>query len=143
MTERRHDEYVISTDPDRLDVDLIHRWLAEESYWARGRSREAVADAVAASLNFGAFAPSGEMVGAARVVTDFATFGWLCDVFVIEEHRGRGLGRELVAAVVEHPRLTDLQRMILVTGDAHELYTRYGFTAMAHPDRWMEPTGPV
>ena len=143
MTERRHDGYAISADPDRLDLDVIHRWISEESYWARGRSQETVAASVRASLNFGAYAGTGEMVGAARVVTDYATFGWLCDVFVLDAHRGRGLGKALVAAVVEHPTLADLQRIILATADAHELYAPYGFDLTANPERWMERRHPV
>jgi N-acetylglutamate synthase-like GNAT family acetyltransferase len=98
---------------------------------------------VQASLNFGAYAPTGEMVGAARVVTDYATFGWLCDVFVLDQHRDRGLGKALVAAVVEHPQLADLQRIILATSDAHDLYSPYGFDLMANPERWMERNRPV
>ena len=143
MTEHRHSGYLISTDPDLLDLDVIHRWISEESYWATGRSRQTVATSVQASLNFGVYADDGEMVGAARVVTDFATFGWLCDVFVIDEHRGRGLGKALMAAVADHPQLASLQRIILATADAHQLYARYGFELMANPERWMERTRPV
>jgi len=143
MTEHRHNGYLISTDPDRLDLDVIHRWISEESYWAPGRSRQTVERSVAASLNFGVYADDGEMVGAARVVTDFATFGWLCDVFVIDEHRGRGLGKALMAAVADHPALTGLQRIILATADAHQLYARYDYELMANPERWMERTRPV
>ena len=143
MTEHRQNGYLISTDPDLLDLDVIHRWISEESYWAPGRSRQTVAASVQASLNFGVYADDGEMVGAARVVTDFATFGWLCDVFVIDEHRGRGLGKALMAAVADHPELAGLQRIILATSDAHQLYTRYGFELMANPERWVERTRPV
>jgi GNAT superfamily N-acetyltransferase len=143
MTEHRHNGYLISTDPDLLDLDVIHSWISEESYWAPGRSRQTVAASVQASLNFGVYADDGEMVGAARVVTDFATFGWLCDVFVIDEHRGRGLGKALMAAVADHPELAGLQRIILATADAHQLYARYGFELMANPERWMERTRPV
>jgi GNAT superfamily N-acetyltransferase len=143
MTEHRHSGYLISTDPDLLDLDVIHRWISEESYWASGRSRQTVAASVQASLNFGVYADDGEMVGAARVVTDFATFGWLCDVFVIDEHRGRGLGKALMTAVADHPELTGLQRIILATADAHQLYARYGFELMANPERWMQRTRPV
>lgn len=141
--EAGHAGYLISTDPDRLDLDVIHHWISEESYWAPGRSRQTVAASVQTSLNFGIYADDGEMVGAARVVTDFATFGWLCDVFVIDEHRGRGLGKALMAAVADHPELTGLQRIILATADAHQLYARYGFELMANPERWMERTRPV
>jgi N-acetylglutamate synthase-like GNAT family acetyltransferase len=141
--EASHAGYTISTDPDLLDIGVIHRWLSTESYWAEGRSRETVERSVAASLNFGIYAEGGEMVGAARVVTDFATFGWLCDVFVLDAHRGGGLGKALMAAIAEHPRLTDLQRIILATADAHELYARHNFELMAKPERWMERVRPV
>jgi len=136
--ERAHDGYLISSDPARLDLDLIHRWLSEDSYWARGRTRETVERSVPPSVNFGAYTADGEMVGAARVVTDFATFGWLCDVFVLDEHRGRGLGIALVEAVVTHPDLRHLKRMILATADAHSLYERFGFEPMGDPEgKWM------
>ena len=141
--ERPHRQYLISTDPDRLDLDIIHRWISEESYWARGRSRKTVVAAVQASLNFGVYTEAGETVGASRVVTDSATFAWLCDVFVVDEHRGHGLGKALVAAAVEHPQLVDLQRIILATSDAHKLYAPYGFELMTHPERWMERNRPV
>jgi len=141
--ERHHDGYIISTDPERLDLEVIHHWISTESYWAAGRSRRTVEASVEASLNFGIYTDSGEMVGAARVVTDFATFGWLCDVFVLDAHRGRGLGKALISAVVEHPDLSGLQRMILATADAHELYSGYGFEPMDSPERWMERNRPV
>lgn len=141
--ERRHRQYLISTDPDRIDIDVIHHWISEKSYWAAGRSRKIVEASVDASLNFGVYTDSGAMIGAARVVTDFSTFGWLCDVFVLDDHRGRGLGKALMSAVVEHPHLSGMQRMILATADAHELYRAYGFEAMESPERWMERTRPV
>jgi N-acetylglutamate synthase-like GNAT family acetyltransferase len=142
-SESRQAGYTISTDPGLLDADVIHRWLSTKSYWAKGRSRKTVERSVAASLNFGVYTEAGEMVGAARVVSDFATFGWLCDVFILDEHRGRGLGKALMTAVAEHPKLTDLQRIILATADAHDLYARHGFELMANPERWMERTRPV
>lgn len=139
--ELQHGPYTISTDPSRLDLDLIRRWLDEESYWARGRTRETVELAVAHSLNFGAYADSGEMVGGARVVTDFATFAWLCDVFVVRIHRGTGLGKALVEAATQHPRLTKIKRFALATADAHGLYRQYGFNDLDHPERWMMRRG--
>ena len=139
----RHGEYEISTDPSRIDLDVLHRYLRDESYWAAGRSRETVEASVPASLNFGAYDASGAMVGAARVVTDGITFAWLCDVFVLEPHRDKGLGTALVQAVVEHPDLRDVKRMVLATGDAHGLYERFGFAPMADPERWMVRLGTV
>jgi GNAT superfamily N-acetyltransferase len=134
--------YEISTDPSRLDLGLMHRYLSEESYWAKGRTFEVVRTSVANSLNFGAYNVEGEMVGAARVVTDRATFAWLCDVFVVEGHRGNGLGVALVEAVASHPDLRDIKRMVLATGDAHGLYARFGFEPLAEgPARWMVRLG--
>lgn len=141
--ERRHDGYVISTDPDRLDTGVIHRWISEESYWAPGRSRTTVETSVGRSLNFGVYAATGEMVGAARVVTDGSTFGWLCDVFLLDGHRGRGIGKALLEAVLDHPDVFGLQRLILATADAHGLYETYGFEVLPHPERWMVKEGPI
>ncbi len=141
MTARDTGSYVISTDSDDFDLDVFHRWISEQSYWANGRTRETTEAAVANSLVFGAYSSEGTMVGAARVVTDCATFGWLCDLFVIEGHRGNGLGRALVEAVVLHPCLYDTKRIILATGDAHGLYEQYGFKELGRPERWMEYNG--
>ncbi len=141
--EWRHGVYTISTDPARFDVDVFHRYLSEESYWARGRLRETTDTAVANSMVFGAYADDGEMVGAARVVTDRITFSWLCDVFVLDAHRGRGLGRALVDAVMNHPDLAAVKRTMLATNDAHELYRSYGFEPLDRPQRWMFRSNPV
>ena len=132
--------YEVSTDKARLDVDVIHRWLSEESYWAQGRARETVERSIAHSLCFGVHR-GAEMAGFARVVTDFATFAWLCDVFVLPGHRGRGLGKLIVEAVVGHPDLRGLRRIVLATKDAHELYRRHGgFVELPMPERWMART---
>ena len=131
-------EYVVSDDPGRLDRDLIHRWLSESSYWASGRTRETVDRSLDhGSIGFGVYAPDGAMIGFARVVTDRATFGWLCDVFVIEEHRGKGLGGALVQASVEHPDLRNIKRFVLATADGQGLYAKYGFEVIDRPERWM------
>ncbi|HEY0639507.1 MAG TPA: GNAT family N-acetyltransferase [Pseudonocardiaceae bacterium] len=119
--------YVISDDPARLDLDVAHAYLAGESYWSPGIPRATFERAVANSLCLGAYAPDGAMVGFARVVTDRATFAWLCDVFVLAAHRGHGLGRRLVRAVQEHPDLRGLRRMMLATEDAHDLYRPFGY----------------
>jgi len=139
--ERPHGNYLISTDPTRLDLAVMHRWLSERSYWAEGRTRETVARSVEHSLNFGAYNAIGAMVGAARVVTDWSTFAWLCDVFVVEDHRGSGLGVALVEAAVTHPDLRDIKRFALATADAHDLYRRFGFTELERPKRWMMRRG--
>jgi len=132
-------DYAISTDRDRLDVSLVHAFLSQSSYWARGRSRDLVATSIQNSLSFGVYAPDGGQVGFARIVTDYSTFAWLCDVFILEEHRHSGLGKRLVEAVVDHPDLKPIRRILLATADAHDLYRRYGgFDLLAHPERWME-----
>ena len=125
----------ISTEPNRLDIDVIHRFLSESSYWATGRPREVVQRSIDNSLCFGAYA-DGRLVGFARVVTDYATFGWLADVFVLEAYRGQGVGKALVRAVDDHPDLRDV-RLLLATKDAHGLYAQYGFEPVA-PDRYMQ-----
>jgi len=119
-------DYDISTDPSRLDRELIHRFLAEESYWARGRAREVTERSIDGSLPFGIYL-GAEQVGFARVVTDGTTFAWLADVFVVRPHRRRGLGKRLVQTVLEYPELRSVYRWVLGTADAHELYRRYGF----------------
>ena len=137
-----HGEYVISTDKFRLDVPAIHRYLSESSYWARGRSLQAVATSIDRSLCFGVYAADGSQVGFARVITDLATFAWICDVFILEAHRGLGLGKRLIEAVVEDPDLKHLRRILLATRDAHGLYSTYGgFRPLQNPERWMERFG--
>ena len=129
--------YTISTDRDRLDLDRIYRWLSEESYWAQERTRDVVERSIEHSLAFGAYLGS-EQVGFARVVTDFSTFAWLCDVFVDTKHRRRGVGKLLVKAATEHPELCRLRLMLLATRDAQALYETYGgFHVLQTPERWM------
>lgn len=118
--------YEITTDRARLDVDLIHRFLRDESYWARGVTREVVERSIEHSMCFGVHA-HGHQVAFARAVTDRATFAWLADVFVVPEHRGRGVGAMLVEAMLAHPELQTLRRWLLATLDAHELYRPLGF----------------
>lgn len=127
----------ISTDRARMDVALIHRYLCEESYWAKGIPRELVVRSIRHSLCFGAF-EDGAQVGFARVITDYATFGYLADVFVVTTHRGRGVGKKLMEAIRAHADLQSLRRWHLVTRDAHGLYAQYGFTALDNPDRHMQ-----
>jgi GNAT superfamily N-acetyltransferase len=130
--------YVISTEKSRLDVARIHAWL-DASYWAKGRTVETIVRSIEGSYCFGVYAPDGTQAGFARVVTDFATFAWICDVIVDEAHRGRSIGKLLVREIVADPRLQGLRRLLLATADAHELYRRYGgFIPIAAPDRWME-----
>lgn len=130
-------QYEISTDLDRLDIEYIHRYLSEVSYWALGRSRSVVEKSIRNSLCFGVYDGSRQ-VGFARVVTDYATFAWLCDVFIDETCRGLGLGKRLVQTVMAHPELQGLRNFILATRDAHELYRRYGgFEPLPVPERIM------
>ncbi len=139
--ERPHAGYLISDDPARLDIDAIHGYLAR-SYWAQGVPRDIVARSIANSLCLGVYAPAGEQVGLVRVITDFTTFAYLCDVYVLEPHRGRGLAKAAMDALMSHPRLQGLRRMQLVTNDAHGLYARYGFKVVEQPERHMERRQP-
>lgn len=137
MTTDRHGVYRISTDPDKLDVGFIQDFLANSSYWAQGRPLEVTRKALANSLCFGVYRET-EQVGLARVVTDTATFAWVCDVFIAEAHRGHGLAKWLIERVVTHPDLRGLRQVLLATRDAHELYRRYGgFAALPAPEKWM------
>jgi hypothetical protein len=151
------DEFTISTDKSRLDARLIHDYLSNTAYWSKGRSLETVEKSIQNSLCFGVYhdnqpsrdqenaaqgRPSrfaqGKQVGFARVVTDYATFGWLCDVFILEAYQGQGLGKWLVTCVLSHPDLASLRLIFLATRDAHELYRKYGgFATVDKPERLM------
>jgi GNAT superfamily N-acetyltransferase len=136
FTRRRDDGYEISTDPFRLDLDAVHAFL-ESAYWSPGVPRETVQRSIENSLPFGLYAPGGDQAGFARVLTDRAVFAHLADVFVLPEHRGRGLGVWLVETVLDHPELRGLRRFSLATEDAHGLYERFGFRPLARPDVHM------
>lgn len=139
--ELRVGPFVVSTDPTRLDLPRIHRFLAEDSYWARGIPSDVVRRAIAGSLCFGVY--EGEaMVGFGRAVTDGATFAWVSDVFVEPAHRRRGVSKALMQAMIGHPSLQGLRRWLLATADAHRLYERFGFRPLASPDRFMERWDP-
>ncbi|MFD4209146.1 GNAT family N-acetyltransferase [Micromonospora tulbaghiae] len=138
FTLTRADGYEISTDPDRIDLDLVHVWLATDAYWALGRERETVARAFAGSIGFGVYRPGdGRQVAVARVVTDGTTFAWLCDVYVDPAERGRGLGTWLAGVVRDHLGELGVRRILLATLDAHGVYAKIGFRPVV-PDRWME-----
>ncbi|GIF09421.1 GNAT family N-acetyltransferase [Actinoplanes siamensis] len=137
MGDRERDGYVLSDDANRVDVDRVHRWLSEDSYWAAGRSHELVSRSIEGSLPYSVF-HGDEQVAFARVVTDGATFGWVCDVFVAPGHRGRGLGVWLVDSIVDDLTGRGVLRLLLATRDAHEVYRRSGFTPVAGPHRFME-----
>lgn len=139
--EWQNGEYTISTERERLQIDVIFKYLTGESYWARERSYEQTVTAIKNSLPFGVY--KGEnLIGFARVVTDYATFAYLGDVFILEAHRGKGLSKWLMEIVVNHPDLQNLRRWILATRDAHALYEKYEFSALRFPERWMEKTAP-
>ncbi len=138
--EHRKGEFVISTDDKRLNLDLIHGFLTE-CYWAKGIPREVVARSIENSLCFGVYR-DGRQVGFARVISDYATYAYIGDVFVLESHRGRGLGKWLMECIMQHPRLQGLRRWSLVTRDAHGLYMQFGFTPLKAPERYMELRDP-
>lgn len=150
LTLTRDDGYQLCTDPQRIDLDRVHRWLSHDAYWALGRDRETVARAFAGSIPFGVYRPGdGGQVAVARAVTDRATFAWLCDVYVEPAERGRGLGTWLAGAVRDHLATLGVRRILLATHDAHEVYAKVGFTPMVDPHRWMQldqrgrPVSPV
>src|SRR5277367_1313379 len=132
--EYRQGEFAISTDRARLDLDVIHSFLTE-SYWAKGIPRETVARSIENSLCVGVYA-DGKQVGFARVISDFATYAYLGDVFILEEYRGRGLGKWLMECIMQHPKLQGLRRWTLLTRDAHRLYAGFGFTPLMAPERY-------
>jgi len=138
--EWRREGFTISTDPERIDRDLVHAFLAD-SYWAGGIPRGVVDRAIEGALCFGVYADSGQ-VGFARVISDFATFAYVADVFIVASHRGRGLAQWLMQAILAHPRLQGLRRWMLVTRDAHGLYRKVGFRDLAHPERILEIADP-
>jgi GNAT superfamily N-acetyltransferase len=127
----------ISTDQDQLDIELIHRYLSTESYWAKGIPLATVERSMENSLCFGGYV-DGEQIAFARVISDYATFAYLADVFVLGGHRGRGYSKALMQAVIAHPQLQGLRRFMLATADAHTLYQPFGFTAPAKPQNLME-----
>ena len=137
MNERPKTEFTVSTDRSRLDIDAIHRFLSTEAYWAKNRTFEQTKTAIENSICFGVF--WGEkQTGFARVVTDKATFAYIGDVFILDEFRGRGLGKTLMEAMLSHPELQGLRRWVLATKDAHGLYEQFGFSSLKFPERWME-----
>lgn len=133
--------YTLSDDPSRLDFKAMHAYL-RRSYWSPDIPLEIVERAARASLCIGAYDASGAQVGLARFVSDYATFAYVCDVYVLEEHRGKGLSKAMMAMASEHPKLQGLRRWTLVTFDAHGLYEQFGFKAIENPERFMERVVP-
>jgi GNAT superfamily N-acetyltransferase len=139
--EWRRDEFLISTNQERIEIETIHHFLTTETYWAGERTLETVRRSFENSLPFVIY-KNEETIGFARVVSDFATFAWLADVFVRQEYRGLGLSRWLMEAVIAHPDLQGLRRFLLATRDAHGLYRQFGFDDLRIPHLWMERTAP-
>jgi len=138
--EWQRGDYEVSTDPERIDIESVHRFLSDEAYWSPGVPEDVVRRAIAGSIVFGLYRGS-EQVGLARVVSDRATFAWLCDVYVLKEHRGHGLGKWLMECVKAHPDLQGLRHWLLATRDAHGLYKQFGFEPV-DPERFMEIRDP-
>lgn len=139
ITLTRDDGYLLSTAPERLDLDLVYHWLSTDAYWAQGRDRATVERAFTGSIGFGVYRPEdGRQVAVARAVTDRATFAWLCDVYIDPAARGRGLGTWLTGAVRDHLAEFGVHRILLATRDAHGVYAKLGFDPLAQPDRWMQ-----
>jgi GNAT superfamily N-acetyltransferase len=139
--DRQQGDYLISADPARLQLDAIHAYLVR-SYWAEGIPRDLVAEAVKNSLSFGVYTRGGEQIGFARVISDYATFAYLADVYILETHRGRGLSKAMMELILSHPRLQGLRRFTLATRDAHGLYTRFGFKPCEQPQNRLELSRP-
>jgi GNAT superfamily N-acetyltransferase len=137
VMEYRRGEFVISTDRERLNLEAVHGFLTN-CYWAKGIPREVVERSMEHALCFGIYDGEGAQVGFARVISDFATIAYVGDVFVLETHRGRGLGKWLMQCITQHPALQNLRRWILTTRDAHGLYSQVGFTPVKAPERYME-----
>jgi GNAT superfamily N-acetyltransferase len=137
VVEHRRGEFLISTDPARLDLNVIHGFLTN-CYWAKGIPREVVARSIEHALCFGVYDGNRAQVAFARVISDFATIAYIGDVFVLETFRGRGLGKWLMECITSHPALQDLRRWMLTTRDAHGLYSQVGFTPVKAPERFME-----
>jgi GNAT superfamily N-acetyltransferase len=139
--EWRRGDYLISDDRGMLDLEMIHQYLSTQTYWAVGRPLEVVRRSIEGSLSFGLYRESRQ-VGFARVVTDYATFAWIADVFVLEPERGQGLSKWLMEVILSHHELQGFRRWVLATKDAHGLYKQFGFRELNRPERWMERPDP-
>jgi GNAT superfamily N-acetyltransferase len=129
--------YTISTDQERIDVEMVFKFLSEESYWSKGIALPKLKKAIANSICFGVYLKDRQ-IGFARVVSDKATFAYICDVFILHDHRALGLSKWLIQTILAHPELQELRRWSLATADAHGLYSQFGFTRIVRPERWME-----
>jgi len=140
ITEWRKDDYILSTDKAKIDVNAVHQFLTH-SYWAEGIPMDLVKRSIENSLCFGMYYQQ-KQIGFARVISDFATFAYLADVFIIPEERGKGLSKWLMQTIIDHPYLQGLRIFTLATKDAHELYAQFGFTLFDKPERWMQKHNP-
>lgn len=131
-------DYRLSDDPTEIDVERVVDWILNDAFWAKGRTREVVELSLQNSIPIGVYAHDGRQVAVARIVSDRATFVWLCDVYVDREHRGQGLGTAIANWTAEWADRQGIKRVILSTLDAHGVYAKAGFTPVAHPERWME-----
>jgi len=136
IVEQFRDDYLISTDPSKLNLDVVFDYLTNESYWACGRPRDVFDCSIENSLNFGIFFGDNQ-IGFARIVTDRATFAWICDVFVLPAHRGKGIASWMIESILKHPDLQGLRSFFLATRDAHALYAQFGFKSLEDPSRFM------
>ena len=136
IQEYTRDNFLISTDPEKIDADAVHEFISR-SYWSEGIPKEIIARAITRSLCFGVY-DGKQQIGFARVISDYSTFAYLADVYILESRRGKGLGKWLMSCIMSHPELQHLRRWSLVTRDAQELYKKYGFTPLKNPDRYME-----
>lgn len=141
MNEWRKGEFIINTDRTELQIEAIFDYLVNQSYWAKDRTLEQMENAIENSICFGIYKDE-KQIGLARVVSDFATFAYLGDVYILPEFQGNGLGKWLMEVISDHPDLQGFRRWILATRDAHKLYEKYGFTELKHPERWMEKAAP-
>jgi GNAT superfamily N-acetyltransferase len=134
------DNFTVSTDKSKLNIELIHEFLSK-SYWAAGRTREAIERSIKNSLCFGIY-NGNDQVGFARVLTDFTVFAYLADVFILEAYRGAGLGKKLIGTILSYPELKTIKRWMLATSDAHGLYSQFGFKGLSQPEKYMELFNP-
>lgn len=137
MMEKKINSYLFSTDKSKLQIDRIHKYLSQESYWAQHIPKEIILQAIQGSMCFGVYWQE-EQIGFARVITDHATFAYLADVYIVTQHRKKGLSKELMNFILSHNELRSLRRFMLATKDAHGLYAQFGFSPLAEPQRFME-----
>ncbi|NER14144.1 GNAT family N-acetyltransferase [Leptobacterium flavescens] len=138
---KSENEFYISTDKEKLNLEMIHDYLCNHAYWCKGIDYKTVKTSIENSLNFGVY-KGDEQLGFARVITDYATVAYLGDVFILPAYRGKGLSKMLMKELMEYPSLQGLRRWILLTGDAHELYKKFQWTDLKSPERWMEKHDP-